>query len=216
LLYLGGTVGEKSPWRPLIITSSLIVSIVVFTLLLKSVTSLFVIPDSVWKSISAVLILFFGLTMVFPSVWSKLAFKLKFYKSESLLSKSSNKKGNVGAIFLGASLGPVFTTCSPTYSFLLAIILPQNFGIGVLNLIVFSLGLSIPLLIIGYGGQKMSQKFKFAANPNSWFKKGLVVLLLITALFIFTGFDKIIESYLLKSGYLGPIAIEQSLLKNVK
>ncbi|MBT7736131.1 cytochrome C biogenesis protein, partial [Candidatus Peregrinibacteria bacterium] len=162
------------------------------------------------------LITLFGITLVFPSLWDTIAFKLKLYKSEELIGKSNEQGGMKGAILLGASLGPVFTTCSPTFAIILAIILPQSFAVGTINLVAFALGLIIPLTLIGYGGQAVAAKFRPAANPRGWLKKTLGILLLLTGLAVFTGFDKTIESFILDSGYLGPIEIEQSLLENVE
>ena len=70
------------------------------------------------------------------------------------------------------------------------------------------------LIIIGYGGQKISSKFKGASNPKGLLKRTLGVLLIVTGILIFTGYDKKIETYIIQNGYLGPINIEQSLLEN--
>lgn len=213
---LGGTLGSKNPLRPLVITLSLGVSVILFTLALKATTALIGIPQDVWKWISGGLIILFGLAMLFPNGWNKLAFKLKLYKSENLVHKSGEKKGLLGAVLLGASLGPVFTTCSPTYALILAVVLPQNFTIGLINLFVYAIGLMIPLLIVGYGGQRLTRKLKWAVNPNGLFKKGLGVLLIIVGIAIFTGYDKKLEAKILQSGYLGPIEIENMLIEDLQ
>lgn len=213
---LGGTLGERSKWRPLIVAASLGISVIVFTLILKTTTAFITIPDTFWRYLSGGLIFFFGITILFPELWNVISFKLKLHKSDELLAKSGKEKGLKGAVLLGASLGPVFTTCSPTYALILAIVLPQNYAIGVLNLIIYTIGLLIPLLIIGYGGQTLSSKFKFAANPKGWFKRTLGILLILTGFVIITGFDKTIETAILNAGYLGPIEIEQNLLKDVR
>ena len=209
---LGGSVGGKNRLRPIVITLSLGLSIITFTLLLKATTAFIGIPQTVWKTISGGLILLFGIIMLFPAIWDYTSVKLGLHKTDSLLHKNSEKKGLGGAALLGASLGPVFSTCSPTYALILAIVLPQNFGIGLINLIVYSLGLIIPLTLIGYGGQAVAAKFKPAANPRGWLKRSLSVLLILTGLAILTGFDKTIESAILDTGYLGPIEIEQTLI----
>ena len=49
---------------------------------------------------------------------------------------------------VGLSLGPVFSSCSPTYAIILAVILPASFLTGLLNLFAYVLGLSIALLVI--------------------------------------------------------------------
>lgn len=215
-IILGGSLGEKNFLRPLVIAGSLGISVIVFTLLLKATTLLINIPQNFWASVSGVLIIIFGFTMLFPTLWEKVAFKLKFYKSGSLLNKNSKKKGLKGAFLLGASLGPVFTTCSPTYALILAVVLPNNVGIGIINLIFYALGLTLILLAIGYGGQKVSNYFKFAVNPNGLFKRGLGVVLIVTGLLIMTGYDKEIEKNLIRSGYKGATGIEASLIDSIK
>lgn len=214
-IILSGTIGEKNPWRPLVIALSLGISVAIFTLLLKASTTLIDIPQSFWQNISGGLILAFGIIMIFPEIWEKLAFKLKLYKSENLLAKSANKKGLMGAVFLGAALGPVFSSCSPTYALILGIVLPQNFGMGVINILIYSFGLMLPLIAIGYGGQKISAKFKAGANPKGWLKRSLGLLLVVVGILIITGWDKKLQTYILDKGYVGPINIEQSLLEKV-
>lgn len=213
---LGGSLGQKNPWRPVVIAASLGVSVIVFTLLLKATTALFGIPDLVWKMISGGLVLAFGLTMLFPSLWDWVNVKLGLYKSEKLVEKSGKKDGLWGALLLGASLGPVFTTCSPTYAVILAVVLPRSFVEGFANLVAYAIGLSLLLLVIGYGGQVVTKKLRFAANPRGWFKRGLGVLLILTALAVLTSYDKKLEAEILKAGYLGPIQLEQQLLDGVE
>jgi cytochrome c-type biogenesis protein len=212
---LGGTLGQKNPWRPLVIAGSLGVSVILFTVLLKFFGTFFGASEDVLKWISVSLIFVFGLTMVFPNTWNKIAFKLKLYKSEGLLQKSHEKGGLWGAVLLGASLGPVFTTCSPTYAIILAVVLPQSFTIALFNLIAYALGLMVFLLAIGYGGQALTKKFRWAANPGGWFKKVLGGLLILTSLAIMTGADKKVEAWIIEQGYLGPIGIEGKLLDGV-
>lgn len=207
---LGGTLGHKDPYRPLIIAGSLGVSVILFTLLLKATTLLIDVPAEFWRSVSGILIILFGVTMFAPILWEKLSFKLKLYKSEKLLSKSK------GAIMLGASLGPVFSTCSPTYALILAIVLPNNFTVGFASLLSYTFGLVFVLLLIGYGGHHVTKRFKFAVNPTGWFKRGLGALLIITGLLVFTGFDKSIESFILNSGYNGSAELEASFIEGLK
>lgn len=208
---IGGSVGEKNPLRPLIIVISLGVSVIIFTLLLKATTALIVIPQSFWAFISGGLITIFGLVMLFPDQWTKISCRLKFYKSEECLHRSSQSSGVKGAILLGASLGPVFTTCSPTYLLILAIVLPKSLGLTVINLVFYAVGMSIPLLAIGYGGRKVASKFKGTANPKGKFKRTLAIILILTGIAIFTRFDKKIEGALIERGYRGAFNLEQSI-----
>lgn len=208
---IGGSFGEKNPLRPLIIVGSLGISVIVFTLLLKATTAFIGIPQEFWKFISGGLITVFGLVMLFPDQWTRISHAVQLHKSEVGLVKSGKISGNKGAILLGASLGPVFTTCSPTYLLILAIVLPKSFTLTVINLVIYAIGMSIPLLVIGYGGRKIASKFRGASNPKGWFKKSLAILLIITGIAVITGFDKKIESVLIERGYKGAFNLEQSI-----
>jgi cytochrome c-type biogenesis protein len=214
-IILGGSLGQKDPWRPLSVSLSLGLSVVLFSLFLKGLTLLVMIPTSFWQWFSGVIILLFGLTMFLPEAWNKLAFRLKLYKSEELMAKTVKREGPWGGVLLGASLGPVFTTCSPTYLIILAVILPQSFAVGFANLLAYALGLVLLILVIAYGGYAVTKRFKFAVNPNGWFKRGLGLLLIATGLMIMTGYDKVIETKILENGYFGPIQFENALLDGV-
>lgn len=211
---LSGSLGTKSSFRPMIVALSLGVSVFIFTLLLKVSTDLIALDQKILVAISGLILVLLGMTMVFPKLWDNIQVKLGLYKSEQLLEKSNSKSGLLGAVLMGAALGPVFSTCSPTYFFILGTILPQDFFTGVVNLIVYSLGLVLMLLAVGYGGRAVTAKLKFAANPYGWFKKSLGILLILVGLIIATGFDKTLESYILDLGgddYL-LIDIERSLM----
>lgn len=197
---LSGSLGTKSVFRPLIVALSLGISVFVFTLLLKVGTDLIDLDQEVLVAISAFLLVFLGLTMVFPTVWDNIQVKLGLYKSEQLLAKTGGKDGLLGAVLMGAALGPVFSTCSPTYFFIVGTILPQDFWVGITNLVVYSLGLIAMLLAVGYGGRAIVSKVKFAANPKGWFKRTLGILLVLVGIAIFTGFDKQIEIFILDLG----------------
>ena len=212
-IIVGRSAGSHNKYRPLIIAGSLAVAIVVFTLLLKASTAFIDIPQSTWAFVSGTIIILFGLMYLFPTGWEKLSVKLKFNSGSSkLLQKSSQKEGLLGDILVGLSLGPVFSSCSPTYFLILATVLPQSYATGVVYLIAYALGLSLMLLLIGYIGQKLVQKLKGAADPKSWFKRGLGILFILVGLGIMTGVDKKIEAYVLDTGFLDITKIEQRLL----
>jgi cytochrome c-type biogenesis protein len=209
-IVIGGSLTDHKPLRPFIITASLAVSIVVFTLLLKVSTLVIHIPQTVWSFISGFIILFFGILSLWPHIWTTLSLKLGFEnKSHDLLAKAGTRKGLWGDILLGAALGPVFASCSPVYFLILATILPVHFLIGVLNLVVYALGLSLILFLIAFFGQKIVLRLRWAANPNGWFRKFLGVLFLVVGVLILTGADKTLESWVLDHGFNFTVFEEQ-------
>jgi len=200
--------------KALTIILSLGVSVIAFTLLLKASTLFIDIPEYVWKWISGGIIIFLGLVTVFPSLWeSKLLAKLSA-KSNMLMGKGYQKKNMTGDIIIGASLGPVFSTCSPTYFIVLATVLPVNFFLGLTYLLAYTIGLCLSLLVVSIVGKKIMDKLGVAADPKGWFKKTLGVIFLIVGIAIIGGLDKKTQLFLLDSGFFDVTKIEQRLLQN--
>lgn len=204
---IGGSVQDNRAIRPVIITLSLAVSIVLFTLVLKASTVFIDIPQAFWTYFSGGIILLFAVSLLFPVAWAKMMQKItpkKFslkHASEKALFNQSKKEGYVPMILMGAALGPVFASCSPTYFLILGTVLPQSFWIGMLNLIVYALGLSLVMFVVAFAGQKALGKLNIASDPKGKFKKGLGVLFLLVAIGILTGIDKKIEVAILDSGF---------------
>jgi cytochrome c-type biogenesis protein len=200
-IIIGSSVSGNAKWKPVRITLSLAFSIIAFTLLLKVSTAFIGIDPIVWKYISGGIVVFFGLITLFPDIWNKISLSLGLSKnSDALLEKAGEKQGWAGDLAIGAALGPVFASCSPTYGLILAVVLPQSFALGLVNLILYSLGLATILLGISILGRKLINKLKFAANPNGWFKKILGVLFILVGLAVITGFDKKVETFVLDAG----------------
>lgn len=216
-IIIGGSLTEKSIKRPIIITVSLALSIVLFTLILKVSTAFITIPESFWKNFSATIVIFFAITLLFPNLYAKIVNKLFSGKIEHKFQKiafNQSKKSTVtSSIFLGAALGPIFAACSPTYFLILGTVLPASFGIGLLNLFAYAIGLALVMFLVAFAGQKVMTKLNVAANPNGWFKKGLGILFLIVGIGIFTGYDKVLETAILEAGYFDITAVEQKILE---
>lgn len=217
-LVLGGSLTETSnKWRPLVIVLSLSVSILIFSILLKASTVLIVIDPRFWNILSGVIIFLFGIFTLFPDLWGKIEIKLKLNNlSGNLLQNSSRQSGLGGAILIGASLGPVFTSCSPTYALIVAVILPQNFAVGILNLISYVIGIMLIFGAIAIGGRQLLSRIKWIANPQGIFKKVLGIIFVILGILIITGLEKKLESALLDLGFAdGLITFESDLYEKI-
>jgi len=189
---------ERSPF---FIIAGLSASIFIFSLLLKASTLLIDIPTSTWQLISGLIIVIFGLTYLFPNLWEKIAINLRFQeKANKTSGKALQQKGALGDIILGASLGPVFGACSPTYALIIASILPVSPIQGVIYLLAFVFGLAVALTVIAIGGNKAVQKLGWGINPKGWFKRSIGILFLIIGITIATGYDKKILSYAVENG----------------
>ena len=189
-----GDVQDKK--RPFIIAASLAVSLIVFTLLLKATTLLINIPPEFITYMSGGIIILIGILLLFPTLYERviLFFNLQA-KSQQLLGKGSHKGAVIGAIITGAALGPVFSSCSPVYAYILATVLPVNFGVAMAYMVAYVLGLSLMLLLIGFIGQRFVRKLKFTSNPRGWFNRIVAVVFIVVGLLVVSGYDKKLQTY---------------------
>jgi cytochrome c biogenesis protein CcdA/thiol-disulfide isomerase/thioredoxin len=215
-IILGGSLaGEKKDrWRPYIITASLVVSLIVFTILLKASTALIGIDPRVWSIGSGLLVVTLGIFMLFPMLWAQMIGRLGIeHRTQGLLGKAyQSGNGTLSAVLIGAALGPVFSSCSPTYAWVIATVLPESALRGVFYLAIYCLGVASSLLAIALLGRRLLQKIKWAANPGGWFQRAIAVLFILVGIFVATGWDKKIQTYLVDKDILNLIQLEQKLV----
>lgn len=189
----GSTVDKK---RPLIIAASLAVSLILFTVLLKATSLLINIPPQAITYVSGAIIIIVGLLSLFPDLYEKLIIRLGIQtRSQRAMGSGLKKKGILGPIITGAALGPVFSSCSPVYAYILATVLPASFGTAMAYIVSYVLGLSIMLLLIGYLGQRFISRLKWASNPKGAFQRIVAILFIIVGLLVFSGYDKKLQTY---------------------
>ena len=198
--------------RGLLIVGSLGVSVIIFTLLLKATTALLGVPQEVWRILAGGIVLLLGINYLFPRVWQTIILKLGMsQRSNATLYKASATSSTSGAILTGAALGPVFTSCSPTYALIVAAVLPASFFEGILYLTAYVIGMAIVLLLVIYLGQKIISKLGWALNEHGIFHKVIGVIFVIVGIGVILGFDKSAQTFLLERGvYDGTSGFEES------
>lgn len=207
---------KKSIKHPLVIITSLVVSIIVFTLLLKATTALLGVPSYVWSLISGIIILLFGINILFPTLWEHVLLSTNLQLvANKRMSSAQTHSGYKKDILLGAALGPVFNSCSPTYLLIVAVLLPASFISGLTYLLAYAIGLGAILLLIAIFGSTLVSKIRWMSNPNGIFQKFIGVLFVVVGMLIVFGIDKQIQTAILDSGVYKPIeSFEKSFEKN--
>ena len=199
--------------KPYIISVSLGVSVLLFTLLLKASTILIDVDPQVWKSVSGGIVILLGLSLLFPLAWAQLSAKIGLENSSNtFLNKVSKKSGIGGYILTGAALGPVFSACSPVYAVILATILPVNLALGLVYMTLYALGLSLALLAIALGGRRLTKRLNWTAKPSGWFRRSLAILLILVGLAVITGFDKKVQTWILIHVPFNSTKLEEKLI----
>lgn len=211
---VGASAVGRSAWTPYVVVGSLACSIIVFTFVLKVSTAFIMVPLEVWTYLSGGILVLFGLTLVFPALWEMVPGMARASASSNkLMGAGFQKKSLWGDALVGAALGPIFSTCSPTYFVILASVLPASFLLGTTYILSYVVGLGLVLLLIALLGERLTHRLSGFANPRGWFKRGLGVLFIVLGLMIATGVEKQLETAILDSGYFDITKVEQELLK---
>lgn len=214
---IGGSVGgdSKQRLRPYVIGVSLALSIIVFTLILKVSTVLVNLSPNVLNWLSGGLLVGLGIVTVFPELWEKLVIRFNWEALSMRFlgnSQRTNKGRYFSAVLIGIALGPVFASCSPTYGFILASVLPSSFSAGLIYLSIYAFGLALALLGISLVGRKFLARFSWAIDTHSPFRRSLGVLFIIIGAVVFMGLEVKVETWV--AGYVpfDETKIEQILL----
>lgn len=214
---LGSSASGRSKYTPYIVVGSLALSIILFTYLLKASTAFIMVPPQFWTYLSGGILVLFGVTLLFPAVWENLPGLSKWSADSSrLMGTGYQRKSFLGDVLIGAALGPVFSTCSPTYFVILASVLPVSFALGTIYILAYVLGLSLALLLIALLGQRFTNRLSRVSDPHGYFKRVIGALFIVLGILIAIGYEKKLETKILDNGYYDITKIEQKLLEKVR
>ncbi|BDZ54621.1 cytochrome c biogenesis CcdA family protein [Agromyces marinus] len=198
---------RRARWRPFVIAGSLAASVVVFTLLLKATTALLGVPPQVWQVVAGAIVILLGVDLLFPRLWDRVSTGLGLQaRSGAMLDASVRRQSVGGDILTGAALGPVFSSCSPTYALIVAAVLPVSFAEGVAYVVAYAVGLAGMLLLIALLGRSLVRRLGWLANPDGWFRRVVGGIFIVVGIVVVTGFDKTLQTWILDAGLYDPIA----------
>jgi cytochrome c biogenesis protein CcdA len=213
---VGGSLAESGKGarrRAYLITASLGASVVVFTLILKATTALIGIPTSVWQWVSGVILIALGLFFAFPSLWDRVSTRSSLQRlSAQGLAAAGRHEGNTGAVLTGAALGPVFTSCSPLYAYVVVTVLPASFAQGLVLLFAYVVGLCGTLLAIALLGQRVIGAARWATNPHGWFRRGLGFVFIFVGIAVIAGWDKDLQTWVIENSPIRPWELDSGFI----
>lgn len=213
---VGGSLGQstkQSRRRAYLICASLGASVVLFTLALKASTALIGFPTSVWQWISGVILIALGLASAVPFLWEYVSMRLSLQqRSAERLAAARQREGTAGAVLTGAALGPVFTSCSPIYGYVIVTVLPASFGEGIAPLIAYVIGLCGTLLAIALLGQRAIGAARWAADPTGWFRRGLGWIFIVVGIAVIAGWDQDVQTWVVENSPIRPWELDSAFI----
>ncbi|MBK6871847.1 MAG: cytochrome C biogenesis protein [Kineosporiaceae bacterium] len=202
---VSGAADARAVRRALVITVSLGASVAAFTLLLKASTALIDVPVSAWRWLSGGLLIALGLAELLPDAWSRITVVTGLgSRSAGGLAAAHRRGGLVGAVLTGAALGPVFTSCSPLYAYVVVTVLPAEPVRGLVLLATYVSGLVAVLLLVALLGQRAVRRLRWAADPHSPWRRGLGVLFVVVGVLVVTGLMQDVETWVLDHSPVAP------------
>lgn len=215
-IVLSGSVsGGKA--RPLGIVAAFVTSFTLFTLALSTIVEAIGIPPGTLRIVSVVLLVVFGLVMFVPALRER----FEVLASRVAAGRGSKRRvtaprsGFWGGVPVGLSLGLVWTPCvGPIMASVISLALTRRVdGGSVLITLAYSLGTSIPMLAVMFGGRALLNRVPGLARNMASIQKGFGVVMIVVGLAIAFNWDRQIQTALLRAfpAYgTGLTAIEQN------
>ena len=199
--------------RAVVVTASLGLSVAVFTLLLRASTALLGVPPQVWSAVSGVVLVLLGVVMALPDVWERMASRLDLQgRSARRLGAARATEGTTGALLTGAALGPVFTSCSPLYAYVVVTVLPAEPARGVALLSAYVVGLCGTLLVVALAGQRVVRRLGWAADAHSRLRRGLGVVFVLVGIAVVLGWDRDLQAWLVEHSPVRPWELDSGFI----
>jgi cytochrome c biogenesis protein CcdA len=201
---LSGSVGSRL--RPLAIVTGMSFSFTLMGLLVFAVASFGFITDYLrWFSIFIIIgmgaVLFDDdINDIYVRYSSSI---LNFFRENvtfiGKFTSKANPEGLLGGLFLGMSLGILWIPCvGPILGSVFTVVAQSSAGsgdisYGVLLLLTYCLGVSLPMLIIAYSGKSVSGRVKWFSKRSHFFKKISGLILILVGLMMLFGIDKYLK-----------------------
>ena len=200
-IVLADVTQSNSKRRPLGITAGVAISFAFFTLAISALESSIGFSPNVLRKMAVVVLLVIGISMVVPALSRRM---------EASISSLSGRIGGVGknqrsdfsgGFVTGLALGVVWTPCSgPILASVATLAATNKVSIQVVVVTLFYVaGVSIPLFGFAVGGQKLLSKSRRLSKHTGRIQIASGVIMIITAVGIYTNYDKTIEAKLLNA-----------------
>jgi cytochrome c biogenesis protein CcdA len=196
-ILLGASVGQTSKARPAFIALGFVVSFAAVALLLSWIIGIFDFDPNVLRSGAAIVLLGFGLLMIWPAPFERLSIRIGGLSSRSGNSANAHR-GNVGGFVLGTTLGLVWTPCAgPVLGSILTIVATSNdTDWASLLLVVYAVGAALPMLAIAYGGQAVTTRVRSIARISPRLQQVFGVVVIAFAIASYLQYDTLIVAWL--------------------
>jgi cytochrome c-type biogenesis protein len=197
-ILLGASVGQTGKVRPAMIALGFVLSFSAVALLLSAITRVFDFDPNVLRTGAAILLLGFGLLMIWPTPFEWLSARIGGLTNGRSTASAASPPSNIGGFVLGTTLGLVWTPCAgPVLGSILTIVAAsKDSAWASVLLVVYAIGAAIPMLAIAYGGQAVTTRVRGIARISPRLQQGFGVVVIAFAVASYFQYDTLIVAWL--------------------
>ena len=194
-ILLGASVGQTGKVRPAMIAAGFVMSFSATALALSAITRIFDFDPNSLRTAATVLLLGFGLLMIWPRPFEWLSVRLNGLIGSG---PAGNREGNLGGFVLGTTLGLVWTPCAgPVLGSILTVVATStDTAWASVLLVVYAIGAAIPMLAIAYGGQAVTTRVRSVAAISPKLQQGFGAIVIAFAVASYFQYDTLIVAWL--------------------
>jgi cytochrome c-type biogenesis protein len=195
---LGASVGQTSRARPAFIAAGFALSFAAVALLFSVFTSVLGLSQDTLRQAAIVMLLAFGLLMLWPQPFYWLAARMGGMTTRMNAIGDRAGNGNLGGLVLGLSLGALWTPCAgPVLGSILTLIATSpDIGQAALLLACYSAGAAVPMLAIAYGGQYATTRVRQLTRHTQRLQQAFGVVIVGVAVAMHLQWDSVATVWL--------------------
>jgi len=197
-ILLGASVGHTGRLRPALIALGFVLSFSVVALALSAITRIFDFDPNVLRTGAAILLLGFGLLMIWPAPFEWLSIRVGGLVHGGSAALIPQGQDNLGGFVLGTTLGLVWTPCAgPVLGSILTLVATsRDVAWASALLVVYAIGAALPMLAIAYGGQAATTRVRGIARYSPRLQQAFGAVVIAFAIASYFQYDTLIVAWL--------------------
>jgi len=195
-ILLGASIGRHGRLRPAMIAAGFVIASSTVALVLNAVAELFDFDPTALHSAAAILLIGFGLLMIWPAPFEWLSTRLNGLITPA--AGTGPRDGAFSGFVLGTTLGLVWTPCAgPVLGSILTLVATsKDIAWASLLLVAYAIGAALPMLAIAYGGQAATARVKSLARISPRLQQAFGVVVIGFAIAAYFQYDTLIVARL--------------------
>jgi len=140
-----------------------------------------------------------GLTLMIPRISAILESHIGKLTSMFYHGNQKRATGFWSGFISGVSLGIVWTPCAgPILATIITLAATRSLNLGIISVtVIYMIGIGIPLFLFAFYGNRLVAGSRFLTKYTGRIQQTFGLVMIVTAIFIFTNYDKILETKLL-------------------